>query len=60
MTFFQQNNDKFVANVILLYMYWAKIKNMSGSGNPTYPIFLPPTLNFFLDFCYEIFWERKV
>jgi hypothetical protein len=38
----------------------AKIKNMSGSGNPTDPIFLPPTLNFFFDFRYENFRVRKL
>ena len=29
------------------YFYSGQIKNMCGSGYPTYPKILPPTLNFF-------------
>jgi hypothetical protein len=48
------NVTKFHINIIY--------KNMSGSGNPTDPIILTPTLNFFFSifdtkiFGYEFFW----
>ena len=48
--------SSFFATEKILYLAWvnfrnkAKIKYICGSGSPTYPDFLPPTLNILLAF----------